>query len=250
MSKHYTNNYLSLINKAYFNNHLIHVTTITWICRLNKDHIDLLFFHNNFNIDNVTIKNISTSKEKGFSNQITIEFVNFSKKSIKLFKNGKVQITGLSSYYECVEVSNLLVEWLSKVFGDIYHILPDSKKIALINIHVNTFASLKLMNIYQLLQNDENITICSYNPDNYPAINAKFSSGTSMFIFHTGNLIMSNSSLDILSHDYSLIYHYFTSFSRNNNNTTLVCKNSISQLVNGYDIKDLLSCVTILNNTI
>ena len=110
----FSSSYSELIQKAYDNNHLIYITTLTWIFKVNVNNIDLIKLHNNFNVENVIIQMNKNKQNTQFYNQITLKFVNISTKSIKIFKNGQIQVTGLSSYFESIDISTLLLGWLNE----------------------------------------------------------------------------------------------------------------------------------------
>ena len=82
------------------------------------------------NLDPEIIKTLKLlkSKKKEFNNQATINFKywNFRKINIKIFTNGRLQITGIKNESETEFASNLLVNYLSNITIPIYiDIKPD-----------------------------------------------------------------------------------------------------------------------------
>jgi TATA-box binding protein (TBP) (component of TFIID and TFIIIB) len=248
----YSASYLALTEYGYEHKHLIHVTTITTTFKIDTDYIDIDYIYQKFNITDVTIK--KSNFEKQFKNQITLNFSLFSnKKSLKVFKNGNVQVTGASSYFESEYITELLIEWLNITFSELnisFKVMSGSLNIVMINININTFRKFRLKHLHAALNNKQDdrnkrIIRCSYHPDNYPALNIKFKSGTSMFVFHTGNIIVSNSTLQKIHTDYMSICHIInTDLKDVEYKYNKQSKNSI-KIVHGYDMKDLLSCIRI-----
>uniref|UniRef100_A0A6C0BPS3 Uncharacterized protein n=1 Tax=viral metagenome TaxID=1070528 RepID=A0A6C0BPS3_9ZZZZ len=238
--------YLDLIKYAYDQNHLVYITTITWLFKINSQHIDLLKLYMSFDVPNVTIETVK--KSKTFLNQITLNFVNFSTKSIKIFKNGHVQVTGLSSYFECVQVSNMTLEWLNKFIPSSdsfsYKMVCNSQRIVMINLsldtNINSFIILK--DLCKTLNEDPHVLLSSYAPENHRGIVVKLKSGVSLFVFHTGRIIMTHSSILGLKEGYINMCHHFVN---GNTNDVPIYKKNIDTVLYGYDIKDLMGLVTV-----
>ena len=241
----FSSSYSELIQKAYDNNHLIYITTLTWIFKVNVNNIDLIKLHNNFNVENVIIQMNKNKQNTQFYNQITLKFVNISTKSIKIFKNGQIQVTGLSSYFESIDINTLLLGWLNEFIpltnSQPYEMINNSQKIAMINLSVNTYPTqlIKLTDFCKIMKNDKNILRCTYNPENYRGVNVKLTTGVSMFVFHTGNIIMSNQSIHNLKDGYMKMYKYFLNRLKNENK--FVCKKNIENSFHGYDMKDVMA---------
>jgi TATA-box binding protein (TBP) (component of TFIID and TFIIIB) len=250
MDADYTNTFLSLMKYAYVTcKHHVHVTTITWIFETKQDKLNIKQFYESFDVPFV-VKTLADKRKKKhtdgnnnnlFYNQVTLEFSNFSTKSIKIFKNGKVHITGLSSLYECYETTKLVLEWLQQFICVDIMLDLKSQRIAMINVSIHTSKSFKLKQLQAHFNDDHaHIMKCSYYPDNYPALKLKFSKGTSAFVFHTGNIIMSNSCIDALYEDYK---NMMTNFPFIETERVPRYNNKYPMLINGYHLKDFMSAV-------
>jgi hypothetical protein len=108
-TKTYAEEFLQFMQTVHRNKHALNVSTITLICDLNVDNVDIKTFCQHFNEPNITMKicphGFDTTRKgrvrKSFYNQVTLNYKDISKKSMKIFSNGKLQITGLTSLYEC-----------------------------------------------------------------------------------------------------------------------------------------------------
>ena len=127
-------NEISMKHNCNFN-----ISTMTYTFSLDQNDIDLDEFSKRFEIDNVYIKpckirnKTKIKRNDFFFNQITIEYLTLSKKSIKIFKNGKIHVTGLSSMYDCEHVTDLVCQWLQMIFHKKYNPIDQSKKLVLLN---------------------------------------------------------------------------------------------------------------------
>lgn len=254
----FTRLYSELIRLAYDNGHLIYITTMTWLFRINIEEINLNSFFDNFDVKNVIVET-KDHRDEQFMNQITLKFTTISSKSIKIFKNGHVQITGLSSYFECMDVSALILEWMNKFVAikdhnnpQIYEMKKNSQRIVMINLSVNTFPKhlMDMKRLSSLIKQNKEVTRCTYNPENHRGLNIKFTSGVSMFIFHTGNIIISSNSLTNLKKEYISVYKHFiqkknADNQKTNSTNSLIRKKQIEHTCHGYDMKDLLACLVL-----
>ena len=244
--------YTELVRLAYDHGHLAYITTMTWLFKIDVDHINIKAFCEDFYVENV-VMDTRNDRNEAFVNQITLKFTNISSKSIKIFKNGHVQITGVSSYFECMDISTMVLQWLNQFVPNNdgsrrhYEIKKNSQRIVMINICINTFST-QLIDMKDLsirLKQNREVTRCTYNPENHRGLNIKFISGVSMFMFHTGNIIMSSHSLDDLKECYiCVVQKHFIQEDRYRNQRPLsICKKYIENTCHGYDTKDLLACI-------
>ena len=127
-----------MLNEASYNQKLkneemsyISLSTITMICDLSCS-INIKALSDNFMSCNFPICSLKKTKahdeyeltkrgktKKSFYNQITINFCDHTKKSIKVFSNGRLQITGLVSVYDAEFAVNTLIKILSISSGSI-----------------------------------------------------------------------------------------------------------------------------------
>ena len=133
-------------------------------------------------------------KKKSFYNQTTIRYKDHTTKSIKVFSNGRLQITGITSITEACTTS--------KIVCDIINAIPTCSKrtislqdvsIAMINTNFSYNCGIDIITLQSLLKYDENITV-SFDPDRYPGLNIKHKNSdgtkTSVLFFGTGNVVI------------------------------------------------------------
>ena len=179
---------------------------------LSQDGITYVKYNKNNNLIERSIEKISNMKKrkkpkKYFYNQCTV-LINTGTKTVnlKLFLNGKIQMTGCKSLQDAQIALRVLSEELKKE----KYILVDSKlvqkeiinninfkinepNIELINSVFQTGINIDRDKLHQILVNEYNIQ-ATYQPVIYVGINSKFiaKSGTkvSILIFQTGKIII------------------------------------------------------------
>ena len=132
---------------------------------------------------------------KSFYNQITINYSDHSTKSIKVFSNGRLQITGLASVSDAKKaVQNLInILYLSNNSIESTNVVVKSAKIAMINSNFSFNIGIDIIKLKsQLEQKYKNMQII-YNPDVYPGLKIKHTTNSgvsSIFVFSTGNVVI------------------------------------------------------------
>lgn len=261
----YSQQYLDFMSKVYENKHVVNISTITLICNLNVEKIDIKQFTEMFSKPNVQVKISKSNKEyelskrgkvkKTFFNQVSLNYHDISKKSIKIFSNGKLQITGLSSFYECTLVVKMVIKWLQEIFTEESIELVNAY-IGMINSNFSMKKNLDLINLNTILNRNDNI-MSIYNPESYPAINMKMQTNVSeyvndqtpsisIFIFGTGNIVITGGKKlqDIIT-AYTFIVNTI------NTNESYVTKNTLhipkphkkESILEGYNIRQYMSCI-------
>lgn len=131
-----------------------------------------------------TTKKESLKKRKCFQNQITfIVLINSEKKvNIKLFKNGKIQMTGLKKQEDGLIGTRCVVKLIDKYCDKItsYSTSPgfnqeeriQNFQIVLINSDFNTNFMIRRERLFEILKKMG--LWVSYEPDIYPGVNAKY----------------------------------------------------------------------------
>jgi TATA-box binding protein (TBP) (component of TFIID and TFIIIB) len=196
----YAKEYLDLMKVVHGNGNVLNVSTITLICNLNVERICMQTFCERFDEKGIEMKRYKRNKDfeitkrgkikKSFFNQVTLNYSDISKKSIKVFSNGKLQITGLTSCLECNKVSDMVNGWLKKYLQE--DICITKMYIGMINSNFSIMTNLDLVKLNGLLNLVPNV-ISIYNPESYPAINMKYIApeiSVSVFIFATGNIVI------------------------------------------------------------
>ena len=160
------------------------ITTMTILASLNRD---------------IDIKAIKVSKpvaingtewkvkENTFYNQVTIEtHGSFSKKSIKIFPNGSIHVTGCSDMIDCRAILKKLEVLVNFIFPEVsvpYSI--DEFYIAMINAN---FTMMFTMNLRKVLEIFKEFDV-SFNPETYSAVKLK-RLGVTASIFASGSVII------------------------------------------------------------
>jgi TATA-box binding protein (TBP) (component of TFIID and TFIIIB) len=169
----------------------ISLSTMTFIVALNTSlNIDKFIMFNN-PTTKAKIKGCRIDvpkKETKFFNQISVRYEDFTKKSIKIFKNGKLQMTGITSYDEAIFVSNMIKDYINNTpEASDKEIKIEGMYIAMINTNFFISKHLHLEKLQTLIE--ETCKYATYEPDRYPGLNVKINN-TSMLIFGTGNIII------------------------------------------------------------
>ena len=204
--------YLSLMEESYEKMQKydglteLNISTMTMVCDMKID-INLEKLTKNFvrpNSPLCFIKKAKSNKDvtytkrgkpkKSFYNQTTITISQLTNKSVKVFKNGKLQITGVTSrndFNETIKIIKTILKNTPEAVNPLdinYDDIVESK-IEMINSNFNFFKEIDLKKLRLAMLENKNIKVASYNPDVYPGINAKYND-TSMFIFGTGNIVI------------------------------------------------------------
>lgn len=256
----YAREYISFMEEVNANNHVLNVSTITLICNLNVENVSIQKFSENFDSNHSLVMKVQSvirdgcldvtrrSKVKrAFFNQITLNYKDISNKSIKIFSNGKLQITGVTSVYECQALSEYILSILRETLKD-PTIEITKKYIGMINSNFSTKTNLDLMKLNRILNQNSNV-MSIYNPESYPAINMKFqleNTCTSIFIFGTGNIVTTGGkSLHDIRSSYQFIHKtIMDNYEEVCRNTEFIVKTKDPEpLIHGYSIRQYMSCV-------
>lgn len=117
-----------------------------------------------------------------FQNQATIivTLSNDRQVNLKIFRNGKIQMTGLKSEEEGYVASNTLIDKILEIYETVPSLITSENKqpkisdfsIVLINSDFSAGFRIKRERLYELLFKSG--MYVSYEPDIYPGVNAKF----------------------------------------------------------------------------
>lgn len=192
----------------------IHVSTITFLCETTASDLDVGMIFSKFTEDPVFAstakvrghtltakpvgKTINTKgKEKqSFYNQISVYYEDErSKKNIKVFKNGKLHITGEKNVRENVMIADDMCRVLEVIFekpvGSFKVLNFD---IQMINTNFRVETGFILSNFKDVVSKHPDVERVTYEPDTYPGMNMKIrlSSGSQVtaLVFNTGNVII------------------------------------------------------------
>jgi len=213
LNKQFVEQYFSLINQSHdmkIRNpkmSYISVSTITMICDLDCE-INTQALSANFQSPEFPICILKKTKAhneyeitkrgktiKSFYNQITINYIDHSTKSIKVFSNGRLQMTGLSSVNDANSAVNTLIKILHLSQNAIISTKVSIKDIyiAMINSNFSFNFGIDILKLKLHLEKKYKDFQIIYNPDVYPGLKIKHKTefGTSsIFVFSTGNVVI------------------------------------------------------------
>jgi TATA-box binding protein (TBP) (component of TFIID and TFIIIB) len=213
----------------------VRITTITMCSKFLED-IDLPKFRENFKKLETVIVRRKGSKFGGFEwkmadtafyNQVTIGYRDaYSRKSIKIFPNGSIQVAGCSDLFDCRRILRQLSFILKVVLGREHNIPVDEVSVKMINTNFSLNSSVNLMKIITALgstANEDDLIKerkmpvgkfkVTYDPDRYSAVKVKFVPGPDMkqvtaSIFSTGKIIVTGAqTLQEIAQAFSILNH-------------------------------------------
>lgn len=264
----YADAYIKLMNDANHNGHNVNVSTTTLLCELSTTKIDIRYFTELFKEHGVSIKISKNNKQyeltkrgklkKTFFNQVTLNYTDVSKKSIKIFSNGKLQITGISSCFECHHVIGLVTKWLNAYIEEkTQPIKVVHAYVGMLNVNFSVGSHLDLRQLNSILNKHDNV-MSVYNPETYPAINMKLyhtneeivsstkeRKNISIFVFGTGNIVVTGGKdLPSVHRAYNFIVNQLEE------NPVVYLRKRVSNPIRsntpmycGYTVKQYMSCV-------
>lgn len=202
----------------------VRITTITMISKFLQE-IDLPKFRENFaKLGSVIVRPKGSRfrgfewkmKETAFYNQITIGYEDaYSRKSIKIFPNGSIQVAGCSDLFDCRRILKQLAFILKIVLGLEQEIPVDAVAVKMINTNFSLNASVNLNKVIQQFSQKTGFKV-TFDPDRYSAVKVKFVPGPGMkqvtaSIFSTGKIIVTGAqSLDEIAEAYATINRTIT----------------------------------------
>ena len=180
----------------------LNISTMTLVFDTNRDDIDMEKFVEHFDavkgdFDAVLKKKQRNDKptvtkrgkiKKNFFNQATITYKDNTTKSIKVFTNGKLQMTGITSLLEGIRVAHKVCFLVSRCTAT--DVRPTNIRIALINSDFCVRKNVRLQRLQETIRRRG--VECGYDPDTYPGLKVKYN-GVSIFIFSTGSVVITGS---------------------------------------------------------
>lgn len=199
----------------------VRITTIT-MCSKFLQEIDLQKFRENFaKLGTVTVRHQGSKakgftwelKDTGFYNQVTIGYVDaYSRKSVKIFPNGSIQVAGCSDLFDCRRVLRQLSFILKVVLGVEKDIPVDAVSVKMINTNFSLNSSVNLKKVIQKLPRNQ--FDVAFNPDRYSAVKVKFvprpgQKQVTASIFSTGKIIVTGAqTLEEIAGAYEVLNHH------------------------------------------
>jgi len=205
----------------------VRITTIT-MCSKFLEAIDLPKFRENFKkLETVYVRPKGSRsrgfawkmKETAFYNQVTIGYEDHSsRKSIKLFPNGSIQVAGCADLFDCRRILKQLSFILMVVLGKEAVVPVDEVSVKMINTNFSLNSSVNLLKIIGKLskaapgQDSASPSFkVTFDPDRYSAVKVKFvpkpgQKQVTASIFSTGKIIVTGAqTLDEIAEAYSIL---------------------------------------------
>jgi len=197
----------------------VRITTIT-MCSKFLQEIDLAKFRENFaKLGSVTVRRQGSRfrgfewkmKDTAFYNQVTIGYEDqYSRKSIKIFPNGSIQVAGCSDLFDCKRILGQL-SFILKVVLELESDAPiDCASVKMINTNFSLNSSVNLNKIIQKFSQINGFKV-TFDPDRYSAVKLKFTpregqKQVTASIFSTGKIIVTGAqTLEEIAGAYELI---------------------------------------------
>jgi TATA-box binding protein (TBP) (component of TFIID and TFIIIB) len=154
-------------------------------------------------------------KETAFYNQVTIGYDDaYSRKSIKLFPNGSIQVAGCSDLFDCRRILKQLA-FILKVVLELGELPPtQDASVKMINTNFSLNSS---VNLHKVIQKFSSPSFkVTFDPDRYSAVKVKFcpkpdQKQVTASIFSTGKIIVTGAqTLDEIAGAYETINKVIT----------------------------------------
>ena len=208
----------------------VRITTIT-MCSKFLQEIDLKKFRENFaKMGSITVRRRGSRfrgfewkmKDTAFYNQVTIGYEDvYSRKSIKLFPNGSIQVAGCADLVDCKRILGQLA-FILKVVLELDEIPPTQEaSVKMINTNFSLNSSVNLNKVISKFSSRPGGTgsptfKVTFDPDRYSAVKVKFTSKpdqkqVTASIFSTGKIIVTGAqTLDEIAGAYETINNVIT----------------------------------------
>jgi TATA-box binding protein (TBP) (component of TFIID and TFIIIB) len=197
----------------------VRITTIT-MCSKFLQEIDLQKFKENFNkLGSVTVRHKGSRfrgfewkmKDTAFYNQVTIGYEDqYSRKSVKIFPNGSIQVAGCSDLFDCRRILRQLSFILHIVLNLEADVPIGDIGVKMINTNFSLNSSVNLNRIIQKFSQLKGFKV-TFDPDRYSAVKVKFvpkpgQKQVTASIFSTGKIIVTGAqTLDEIAGAYEII---------------------------------------------
>jgi TATA-box binding protein (TBP) (component of TFIID and TFIIIB) len=180
------------------------ITTITMVAKFGQP-VDLEKLREVFaRVDHLSLQRGGASgsdfqwsiKNTTFYNQITLVYKDaYSRKSVKIFPNGSIQVAGCCDLFDCQRVIAQL-KHIFRTYLDMENMIQDEDfRVVMINSNYSLNYNVNLMLVAKHFQNYGNTFSVSFQPDRYSAVKIKFKPAEEMkqittSIFSTGKIII------------------------------------------------------------
>ncbi len=155
-------------------------------------------------------------KHTTFYNQVSLTYTDcYSTKSVKLFTNGTVHISGCTNLFESVDVMEQVKAILQVIFNWSVPVQYSTPRILMINSNFSLNYEVDQYEIIERLRRNPMFKI-SFTPEKYSAVKVKFKPGNDMkrvtvMIFRTGNIVINGAvTLKEIAYAYKVINQHLT----------------------------------------
>mgnify|MGYP003706164387 CR=1 FL=1 len=245
----------------------LNLSTMTMVCNLTQ-HIDILSFSDNFispsEFDCIIKRPKQNTefditkrgkKKKTFFNQASVHYKTHTTKCIKVFSNGRLHITGVTSMIEAANVCTFTCNLLNKTSGAVKgnsKVEATDLQVCMINTNFSLNHGINIIELKKHFHQYENYS-CFYTPDTYPGLKIKYhhdsTNKSSIFIFSSGQIVITgvktiaevkivySSLMDILIKTHSNIYNPHIQIKKK--------KNKENKTKFGYDVSIIKPCLEV-----
>ena len=166
------------------------------------------------------LRTVDTQKKGGqkveFYNQVTLTYDDkYSRKSVKVFPNGSIQVAGCCDLFDCKRIIAQLTHIFKTLLGMENQIPVDSFRVVMINSNFSLNYNINLIKTAQHFEkHPELFKEVSFEPDRYPGVKIKFKPAADMkqitaSIFSTGKIIITGAeTLKEIAYGYNIVNHY------------------------------------------
>ena len=232
--------------------------------KLSKDGIYTIKYDNK--IKSLELLKKKKKVQKSFQNQMTVEInpdlieYPLSKISVKIFKNGSIQMSGIKNIKACNNVLKKLVTELERVLAIIennnireINFIENNEKIVISKFKIDMINSgfeLKYEIDREIFYNvllEKNIE-CKFEPSIHAGVNIKYLidnelKKVSVFVFESGSIIITGAkTIDNIVKTYEFISDFI------NKNKFKIKKNKISSILNSNYLPDELKNIINIDN--
>ena len=200
----------------------VKITTITMVAKFGQP-VDIAKLREKFSsVDHVPVRRVRSPegspsfkwsiKNTTFYNQITLSYTDmYSKKSVKIFPNGSIQVAGCCDIFDCNRIIAQLKEIFKVYLGMESTIKNEDFRVVMINSNYSLNYNVNLMKVAQHFKNFSDIFSVSFQPDKYSAVKIKFKPAEEMkqittSIFSTGKIIITGcETLKEVAYGYNMV---------------------------------------------
>ena len=198
----------------------VKITTITMVAKFGQN-VDIAKLRDAFNrVEHLSVQRRESPgsdfqwciNNNTFYNQITLTYKDkYSRKSIKIFPNGSIQVAGCCDLFDCQRIICQLKE-IFKRYLDMESIISDEDfRVVMINSNYSLNYNVNLMKVAEHFRNYANVFSVSFQPDKYSAVKIKFKPAEEMkqittSIFSTGKIIITGAeTLKEVAYGYNIV---------------------------------------------